>query len=109
MAFIGILFVSWILVLLLIFIAFVVFFIYIPCTVISIINLVQGIKHHWRKRNIIPLAITAPIVMVITGFIIWYFIWRFTIYVPPYEGSSSSETIDQINNICLYIQGVASL
>ena len=36
--------------------------IFVPCLIISIVNLVKGIKNHWPKRNIIPLAITGSIV-----------------------------------------------
>ena len=37
-------------------------FIFILCLIIAIINLIKCIKHHWPKRNIIPLAITGSIV-----------------------------------------------
>ena len=103
MAFIGIFFVTWLLIIILIAIAFVFFFIYIPSLVLAIINLVQGIKRNWPKRNIIFVSVTAPIVVIITGLIIWYFIWRFTIYVPPYsDGSSSADIASQAYLVCQY-------
>ena len=47
--------------------------IFIPCLIISIVNLVKGIKNHWPKRNIIPLAITGSIVtLFIVLFILAY-------------------------------------
>ena len=43
----------------------------IPCLIISIVNLVKGIKNHWPKRNIIPLAITGSIVtLFVVAFIV---------------------------------------
>ena len=36
-------------------------FVFIPCLIIAIINLVQGARHHWPKRNVIPLIITGTI------------------------------------------------
>ena len=103
MAFIGIFFVTWLLIIILIAIAFVFFFIYIPALVLAIINLVQGIKHNWPRRNIIFVSVTTPIVVIITGLIIWYFIWRFTIYVPPYsDASSSADIASQAYAVCQY-------
>ena len=47
--------------------------IFIPCLIISIVNLVKGIKNHWPKRNIIPLAITGSIVtLFVVLFIVLY-------------------------------------
>ena len=45
--------------------------IFVPCLIISIVNLVKGIKNHWPKRNIIPLAITGSIVtLFVVAFIV---------------------------------------
>ena len=104
MAFIGIFFVAWLLVIILIGVAFVFFFIYIPAVVLAIINLVQGVKHNWPKRNIIFVSVTAPIVIIITALLIYYFVWRFTIYVPPYGDSSSSDVTDQAYFVCQYLK-----
>lgn len=47
--------------------------IFIPCLIISVVNLVKGIKNHWPKRNIIPLAITGSIVtLFVVLFIVLY-------------------------------------
>lgn len=68
-------------------------FIFIPCLIIAIINLVKGIKNHWPKRNIIPLAITGPIsilfLLAITIFLIAALVVNIT---NPSFGSSSSSS-----------------
>ena len=103
MAFMGIFVVMWLVIIILIGVAFVFFFIYVPAIVLAIINIVQGSKHNWPKRNIIFVSVTMPIVVIITGLIIWYFIWRFTIYVPPYSDSSSGADIaSQAYFVCQY-------
>ena len=68
-------------------------FIFIPCLIIAIINLVKGINHHWPKRNIIPLAITGPIVLIFISLFIVYLVWRFGYYVDPYSTSSSAQVV----------------
>ncbi len=68
-------------------------FIFIPCLIIAIINLIKGIKNHWPKRNIIPLAITGPIsVLFILAFIV-FLIFALYIYLnnPTVASSSSSQ------------------
>lgn len=68
-------------------------FIFIPCLIIAIVNLVKGIKNHWPKRNIIPLAITGPIsilfLLAITIFLIAALVVNIT---NPSFGSSSSSS-----------------
>lgn len=75
-------------------------FIFIPCLIIAIINLVKGIKNHWPKRNIIPLAITGPIsilfLLAITIFLIAALVVNIT---NPSFGSSSSSSA-QIALLC---------
>ena len=67
MAFMGILLVG---VLAFVFV-FILLSIFVPCLIISIVNLVKGIKNHWPKRNIIPLAITGSIVtLFVVAFIV---------------------------------------
>ncbi len=67
--------------------------IFVPCLIIAIINLVKGINHHWPKRNIIPLAITGPIVLIFISLFIVYLVWRFGYYVDPYSTSSSAQVV----------------
>ena len=93
MAFFGIFLVGILLWFVLIIIALVVLFIFIPCLIIAIINLVKGINHHWPKRNIIPLAITGPIVLIFISLFIVYLVWRFGYYVDPYSTSSSAQVV----------------
>ena len=77
-------------------------FIFVPCLVISIVNLVQGIKHHWPKRNIIPLAITGSVVVIITLLCLWLFM----IYSTNKNDPSSSEEVayQAVNQIYDFIQ-----
>ena len=96
MAFIGIFFVGWLLILILIAIACLILFVFIPCLIIAIINLVKGIQNNWPKRNVIPLAITGTISLIFIILLTWYFIWRFGFYQDPYATSSSSEIANQL-------------
>ena len=93
MAFLGILVVGVLLWFIIILIACAILFIFVPCLIIAIINLVKGINHHWPKRNIIPLAITGPIVLIFIGLFIVYLVWRFGYYVDPYSTSSSAQVV----------------
>ena len=88
MAFMGILLVG---VLAFVFV-FILLSIFIPCLIISIVNLVKGIKNHWPKRNIIPLAITGSIVtLFVVAFIVVCIHSAFT--GTPANGTSSSAQI----------------
>lgn len=93
MAFLGILVVGVLLWFIIILIACAILFIFVPCLIIAIINLVKGINHHWPKRNIIPLAITGPIVLIFVSLFIVYLVWRFGYYVDPYSTSSSAQVV----------------
>lgn len=88
MAFMGILLVG---VLAFVFV-FILLSIFIPCLIISIVNLVKGIKNHWPKRNIIPLAITGSIVtLFVVAFIVVCIHSAFT--GTPANGTNSSAQI----------------
>ena len=91
MAFFGIFIVMWLLIIILIVIGCLLLFVFIPCLVLAIINLVQGVKHNWPKRNIVLLSITGTISVIFIILIAYYLVWRFTNYVPPYEDGSTSE------------------
>ena len=93
MAFLGILVVGALLWFIIILIACAILFIFVPCLIIAIINLVKGINHHWPKRNIIPLAITGPIVLIFISLFIVYLVWRFGYCVDPYSTSSSAQVV----------------
>ena len=93
MAFLGILVVGVLLWFIIILIACAILFIFVPCLIIATINLVKGINHHWPKRNIIPLAITGPIVLIFISLFIVYLVWRFGYYVDPYSTSSSAQVV----------------
>ena len=93
MAFLGILVVGVLLWFIIILIACAILFTFVPCLIIAIINLVKGINHHWPKRNIIPLAITGPIVLIFISLFIVYLVWRFGYYVDPYSTSSSAQVV----------------
>ena len=69
-------------------------FIFIPCLIIAIINLIKGIKHHWPKRNIIPLVITGSISMLfILAFIVFLILALCVYLMNPTAASSSSAEI----------------
>ena len=97
MAFLGILVVGVLLWFIIILIACAILFIFVPCLIIAIINLVKGINHHWPKRNIIPLAITGPIVLIFISLFIVYLVWRFGYYVDPYSTSSSAQVVTTLH------------
>ena len=72
MAFIGVLLLSFIgmaifafIIVILIFIALVFIFVFIPSLIISIVNLVLGIKRHWPKVNIILLSIFGSLTLTL--------------------------------------------
>ena len=93
MAFIGIFLVGIFLWIAIIIIATIVFLIFIPCLIIAIINLVKGVQNNWPKRNIIPLAITGSICLIIILLVAWYCVWRFGYYEDPYSTSSSASQV----------------
>ena len=111
MAFIGAFFVTiligifgifiWIAVII---IACAILFIFIPCLIIAIINLIKGIKHHWPKRNIIPLAITGSISsLFIIVFVVFLFLALCAYIANPTAASSSSA---QVANSLLFLLGL---
>ena len=67
-------------------------FIFIPCLIISIINLVKGIKNHWPKRNLIPLLVTSPFSILFLLAITIFLIAALVVYItnPSFATSSSS-------------------
>ena len=84
-------------------IACAILFIFIPCLIIAIINLVKCIKHHWRKRNVIPLAITGSISLLFILAIIIFFILALCAYIAnPTSASSSSAEI--ANNLLFLLR-----
>ena len=75
-------------------IACAILFVFIPCLIIAIINLVKGIKHHWPKKNVIPLAITGSISsLFIIAFFVILFLALFAYLANPTDTSSSSAEI----------------
>ena len=68
-------------------------FIFIPCLIIAIVNLVKGIKNHWPKRNIIPLAITGSIVILFIALFIVLYIRSVYASVPVDDTSASSSAV----------------
>ena len=72
-------------------------FIFIPCLIIAIINLIKGIKHHWPKRNIIPLAITGSISMLfILAFIVFLILALCVYLMNPTDAGSSTEIANNL-------------
>ena len=79
-------------------------FIFIPCLIIAIINLIKGIKHHWPKRNIIPLAITGSISMLFILVFIVFLILALCAYIAYPTAASSSSA--QVVNSLLFLLGL---
>ena len=96
MAFMGILLVGILLWVVVIAIICVVLAIFVPCLIISIVNLVKGIKNHWPKRNIIPLAITGSIVILFIALFIVLYIRSVYASVPVDDTSASSSAVNAL-------------
>ena len=94
MAFMGIFLVGILLWVVVIAIICVVLAIFVPCLIISIVNLVKGIKNHWPKRNIIPLAITGSIVILFIALFIVLYIKSVYAGVPVDDTSVSSSAVN---------------
>ena len=101
MAFIGIFALAGI-ALIIFFILFTIFFlVFVPCLIISIINLVHGIKNNWPKRNIIALSITGSITIL--------FIMIFTIFFVlgivnnTGDAQSSSSSMVEVTRLLSYL------
>ena len=103
MAFMGILLVGILLWVVVIAIICVVLAVFVPCLIISIVNLVKGIKNHWPKRNIIPLAITGSIVILFIALFIVLYI-RSVYAGVPVDGTSASSSAVSILRIIVKLQ-----
>ena len=100
MAFFGILIVSWIMMMIILFVVAVFLFVFIPCLIISIINLVKGIQNHWPKRNVIPLAITGSVVVLLFVISITFAIVLFLTYQMSIEnGEEATSSVYIVNQI----------
>ena len=105
MAFFGIFIVMWLLIIILVVIACAILFIFIPCLVFAIINLVNGIRHNWPRRNIVFLSITGTVSIIFIIAICLYLVWRFGIYQDPYaDGGTSSEISPAIYYLLVQIK-----
>ena len=105
MAFFGIFLLAWVALLVFIIIICALVFVFAPCLVLSIVSLVQGLKHRWPLWTKILLGITGTIVTIFLIFIIWYLVWRFGFYVEPtYDEGSSSEMATAIYYLLLQIK-----
>ena len=103
MAFMGIFIVMWLLIIILIIIGCMILLVFIPSLVLSIVNLVQGIKRHWPKRNIVMLSIFGTITFIFVGLFLGYLVYRLGYYVPPEtEQSYSSE----MSNLLFYLSSL---
>lgn len=105
MAFFGILIVSWIMMIIIFFVVAVFLFVFIPCLIISIINLVKGIQNHWPKRNIIPLAITGSVVVLLfVIFITFVVVLILTYQMPIDDGEEATSSVYIVNQILDFIE-----
>ena len=65
MAFMGIFLLAWFFMFIVIALVCVFVFVFIPCLIIFIINLVNGIRHKWPKRHLIPTIVTGIVLSII--------------------------------------------
>ena len=93
MAFMGILLVGILLWIVVIAIICAILAIFIPCLIISIVNLVKGIKNNWPKRNIIPLAITGSIVILFVALFIIFIVGAFYSKEVPNDANNASAMV----------------
>lgn len=96
MAFMGIFLVGILLWVVVIAIICMILAIFVPCLIISIVNLVKGIKNHWPKRNIIPLAITGSIVILFIALFIVLYIRSVYASVPVDDTSAVSSAVNAL-------------
>ncbi len=105
MAFFGILIVSWIMMIIIFFVVAVFLFVFVPCLIISIINLVNGIRNHWPKRNIIPLAITGSVVVLLfVIFITFVVVLILTYQMQIDNGEEATSSVYIVNQILDFIK-----
>ena len=105
MAFFGILIVSWIMMIIIFFVVAVFLFVFVPCLIISIINLVNGIQNHWPKRNIITLAITGSVVVLLfVIFITFVVVLILTYQMPIDNGEEATSSVYIVNQILDFIK-----
>ena len=100
MAFIGIFFLS----IFAIFIFIAVLSVFIPSFIIALVNLIQGIRHNWQKKNIVLFAVFGTIAGSII--LIWFITFLYNQISQSGATSTTSEELVIINN---YIKMMAYL
>ena len=92
MAFIGIFFLS----IFAIFIFIAILSVFIPSFIIALVNLIQGIRHNWPKKNIVLLAVFGTIAGSII--LIWFITFLYNQISQSGTTSSSTSELVIINN-----------
>ncbi len=92
MAFIGIFFLS----IFAIFIFIAILSVFIPSFIIALVNLIQGIRHNWPKKNIVLLAVFGTIALSII--LIWFITFLYNQISKSGTTSSSTSELVIINN-----------
>ena len=92
MAFIGIFFLS----IFAIFIFIAILSVFIPSFIIALVNLIQGIRHNWPKKNIVLLAVFGTIAGSII--LIWFITFLYNQISQSGTTSSSASELVIINN-----------
>jgi H+/Cl- antiporter ClcA len=92
MAFIGIFFLS----IFAIFIFIAILSVFIPSFIIALVNLIQGIRHNWPKKNIVLLAVFGTIAGSII--LIWFITFLYNQISQSGATSSSTSELVIINN-----------
>lgn len=92
MAFIGIFFLS----IFAIFIFIAILSVFIPSFIIALVNLIQGIRHNWPKKNIVLFAVFGTIAGSII--LIWFITFLYNQISQSGTTSSSTSELVIINN-----------
>lgn len=106
MAFIGIFALAWVALMIFLIIVGGFLFVFLPALIVSIINLVKGIRNHWPKINIILLivfgAIALTFIALATAFGLLILLARI---ISPVESENTACVVNQIVNVYYMMRG----
>ena len=106
MAFIGIFALAWVALMIFLIIVGGFLFVFLPALIVSIINLVKGIRNHWPKINIILLIVFGTIALTFialaTAFGLLILLARI---ISPVESENIACVVNQIVNVYYMMRG----